>query len=90
MELGTLDWTGIGAMLLAAATIWKALKETPNQIEKVEADTTDKYVQIANQSAELVQYHIARNLVLRDERDKLRVELTEVQRELDALKENLL
>ena len=90
MDLGTLDWTGIGALLLAFATIWKAIRETPSEVEKVEADTTDKYVQIANQSADLVKYHIARNEELRNERDGLRIELTKVRCELDELKKSLL
>ena len=90
MELGTLDWAGVGAMLLAAATVWKALRETPSDVEKVEADTTDKYVQIANQSADLVKYHIERNEDLREERDNLRLELTKVTCELDELKRSLL
>jgi hypothetical protein len=69
MDLGTLDWAGIGALLLAFATIWKALRETPKDVEKVEADTTDKYVEIANKSADLLSYHLGRNAALREELD---------------------
>jgi hypothetical protein len=69
MELGTLDWAGIGALLLAFATIWKALRETPKSVEKVEAETTDKYVEIANKSADLLSYHLGRNAALREELD---------------------
>ena len=85
MELGTLDWAGIGAMLLAAATVWKALRETPNQIEKVEADTTDKYIEIATKSADLLSYHLGRNAALREENSLLRRELELVKCERDEL-----
>lgn len=69
MDLGTLDWAGIGALLLAFATIWKAIRETPKSVEKVEAETTDKYVEIANKSADVIAYHLGRNASLREELD---------------------
>jgi hypothetical protein len=69
MDLGTLDWAGIGALIVAVVTIWKAIRETPKDVEKVEADTTDKYVEIANKSADLLSYHLGRNAALREELD---------------------
>jgi hypothetical protein len=69
MDFGTLDWAGIGALLLAFATIWKAMRETPKDVEKVKAETTDKYVEIAQKSADLLSYHLGRNAALRSELD---------------------
>lgn len=85
MELGTLDWVGIGSLLLAAATVWRTMRETPRDVEKVEADTTDKYMEIANKSADLLEYHLARNAALRKELDATCDELEAVTAERDEL-----